>query len=95
MVHGIYALGRTANWSLCGRFGSRHRELDWGYPPIGVAIADTPSAGHEQIMLDYRGCGKQGEPEVVYVDQEAAYRITPVAPNFASFIRGLVPDPDW
>jgi hypothetical protein len=61
-----------------------------GYPPIGVGIANTPTAGHELIMLDYRECGKQGEPRVVLVDQERDYRITFVAPDFATFIRGLV-----
>jgi hypothetical protein len=66
---------------------------EWGYPALGVGIADTPSAGHEQIMLDYRDCGPTGEPKVVHVDQEFDYRITPVAVDFASFIRGLV-DPD-
>jgi hypothetical protein len=55
-----------------------------------VYIADTPTAGHQMIALDYRECGKQGEPRVVYVDQEDDYSITFVAPDFATFIRGLV-----
>lgn len=41
-------------------------------------------------MLDYRHCGKDGEPEVVHVDQEFDYEITFLAPNFETFIRGLV-----
>ncbi|MCV7371896.1 hypothetical protein H5P33_04090 [Mycolicibacterium arabiense] len=40
-------------------------------------------------MLDYRDCGPTGEPKVVHVDQEFDHRITPVAVDFASFIRGL------
>ena len=63
---------------------------EWGYPPIGVAICDCPSAGHDMIFLDYRKCGKQGEPEVVHIDQEYDYKITHVADNFEAFIRGLV-----
>src|SRR5262249_42865810 len=59
-------------------------------PPIGVCFADTPTAGHEMIVLDYRECGKRGEPRVVYVDQEDDYSITFVAPDFATFVRGLV-----
>jgi hypothetical protein len=66
---------------------------EWGYPALGVGITHMPSAGHEQIMLDYRDCGPTGEPKVVHVDQEFEFRITPVAVDFASFIRGLV-DPD-
>jgi hypothetical protein len=93
MVTGIYAIGRTAPYSLCGELGTTFMRDEWGYPALGVGIADTPSAGHEQIMLDYRECGPTGEPTVVYVDQEDDYRITLVAVDFASFIRGLV-DPD-
>jgi hypothetical protein len=43
-------------------------------------------------MLDYRACGPQGEPAVVHVDQEDDYRITPLAPSFEAFVRGLVPE---
>lgn len=95
VITGLYALGRTAQWSLVGPLGSTHMESEWGYPPIGVGIGDTPSAGHEQIMLDYRSCGKNGEPQVVHVDQEAGYRITFVAEDFATLIRGLVGEDDY
>ena len=89
-ITGLYAIGRTADRSLCGPLGSTFMAQEWGYPPIGVGIADTPSAGHEQIMLDYRDCGATGEPQVVHVDQEQDYRITFVAKDFETFIRGLV-----
>ena len=67
----------------------------WGYPWIGVPIADTPAGGHEQVMLDYRACGKRGEPQVVYVDQEDDYSITFVASDFETFIRGLVKESEY
>lgn len=89
-ITGLYAIGRISDHSLCGETGSKFWEAEWGYPPIGVYIAETPTAGHEMIVLDYRDCGKQGEPRVVYVDQEDDYRITFVAPDFATFVRGLV-----
>ena len=63
---------------------------EWGYPDIGVAICDTPSAGHQMIFLDYRQCGKDGEPEVVLIDQESDYEITYLAGDFESFICALV-----
>lgn len=94
-ITGFYALGRTARWSLCGDLGSTFMRDEWGYPDIGVGIADTPSAGHEQVMLDYRECGPRGEPRVVHVDQESDYRITLVAPDFATFVRGLLPEDDF
>jgi hypothetical protein len=89
-ITGLYAIGRTSFYALCGEVGSKFMEAEWGYPPIGVYIADTPTAGHQMIALDYRECGKQGEPRVVYVDQEDDYSITFVAPDFATFVRGLV-----
>ena len=68
---------------------------EWGYPAIGIAICDCPSAGHDEIFLDYRACGPQGEPKVVHVDQEDDYCITPLADTFEEFIRGLVNDSEF
>ena len=74
--------------SICDE--NQFMKNDWGYPDIGVAICDTPSAGHEMIFLDYRECGRQGEPKVVHIDQELDYEITLLADNFEDFTRGLV-----
>lgn len=70
-------------------------EEEWGYPDIGVAICDCPSAGHEMIFLDYRECGPQGEPKVSYVDQEMDYQIIVLADNFEDFIKGLISEDDY
>ncbi|MCL2319440.1 MAG: SMI1/KNR4 family protein [Treponema sp.] len=76
--------------SLTGGTGTKFMIGEWGYPDIGVAVCFTPSAGHELIFLDYRKCGPDGEPEVVHIDQEGDYRITYLAGDFESFVRGLV-----
>lgn len=89
-IEGILGIGRDKPYSLCGGLGSTFMIEDWGYPDIGVVICDCPSAGHDVIMLDYRYCGKDGEPEVIHVDQENDYEITYLAPDFETFIRGLV-----
>lgn len=91
-VTGIFAVGRTARYSLCGVLGQQLWLEDWGYPPLGVYFADTPSAGHDMLALDYRECGPAGEPAVVHVDQEVGYAITRIAPTFAAFVAGLVPE---
>jgi hypothetical protein len=75
--------------SLCGELGSRLMIDEWGYPDIGIAICDCPSAGHDMIFLDYRRCGPEGEPEVVHIDQEDDFAITFLAGDFEGFIRGL------
>lgn len=88
-ITGIYGIGRDKQYSLCGELGSRFLVSEWGYPSIGVAICDCPSAGHDAIFLDYRACGPEGEPAVVHVDQELDYKITHLADSFEEFIRGL------
>lgn len=89
-ITGFFGIGREKDCSLCGALGSRFMIEEWEYPPIGVAICDCPSAGHDMIFLDYRECGPSGEPKVVHVDQEMDYAITPLADSFEDFVRGLV-----
>lgn len=91
-ITGIYSIGRDKTYSLCGPFNSKFWVEEWGYPPIGIYFADCPSAGHDMLCLDYRKCGPSGEPQVVHIDQEWNCKITFVAENFASFIRGLEDD---
>jgi hypothetical protein len=88
-ITGICGIGYEKHTSLCGDQGSQFMLEEWGYPAIGVVVADCPSAGHDLVMLDYRACGPQGEPAVVHVDQEDDYRITPLAPDFETFVRRL------
>lgn len=94
-VTGIYAIGETRPCSLLGEVGSEFWRRAWGYPPLGVYFADCPSAGHDMLCLDYRACGPEGEPCVVHVDQGDGYRLTPVAPTFEAFIRGLQSKDDF
>jgi hypothetical protein len=93
-ISGIMGVDPAKRYSLCGRLGSRFMIEEWGYPDIGVAVCDCPSAGHDMIFLDYRRCGPKGEPEVVHIDQEGDYRITYLAGDFGSFIFGLGKEED-
>jgi SMI1-KNR4 cell-wall len=88
-ITGIFAIGSEASCSLCGECSSQFWIAEWGYPPIGVYFADCPSAGHDMLCLDYSECGAEGEPRVVHVDQEREYKVTFLAANFESFVRGL------
>ena len=89
-ITGILGVGRAKTYSLCGELGSTFMQEMWGYPDWGICVCDCPSAGHDMIMLDYRSCGSDGEPEIVHVDQERDFKITFLARNFETFIRGLV-----
>ena len=88
---GIFAIGKTADSSLCGIDGSNFWMEEWGYPDIGIYFADTPTAGHDMFCLDYRECGPNGEPKVAHVHQEGNYKTTLIADSFELFIRGLEP----
>ena len=77
-------------YGLCGEMGTRFWTAEWGYPGDLIYFADCPSGGHDMVALNYRDCGPDGEPTIVHVDQEDDYLITEIAPDFGSFIRGLV-----
>ncbi|ASK31791.1 SMI1/KNR4 family protein [Chryseobacterium sp. T16E-39] len=94
-ITGIMGIGRNKRYSLCGELGSQFMITEWGYPNDGIYICDCPSAGHDMILLDYSKCGKNGEPEVVHVDQEDDYKKTFVAKNFETFIKGLKDDEEF
>lgn len=44
------------------------------------------------VALDYRS---PGEPAVVHVDQEWSYQITVLAPDFETFVTGLVDESEY
>ncbi|WP_442954391.1 SMI1/KNR4 family protein [Paenibacillus sp. MMS18-CY102] len=91
-ISGIMGIGRDKSYSLGGDLGSQFMIDIWDYPDIGVVICDCPSGGHDVVMLDYRACGREGEPAVIHVDQEDDYKITFLAENFEAFVRGLAND---
>lgn len=41
------------------------------------------------IFLDYRGCGRGGEPAVVHIDNEMGNVETRLADSFGEFLEGL------
>ncbi|MFW1641672.1 SMI1/KNR4 family protein [Vibrio parahaemolyticus] len=90
VIHGFLGIGREKSYSLCGDLGSQFMMQEWGYPNIGIYFGDCPSAGHDMLCLDYRGCGPNGEPVVVHVDEENDYEITHLANSFEEFVEGLV-----
>ncbi len=88
----LAAIGRTADFSLCGELGSAFWVAEWDYSAIGIYIVDCPSAGHDMIALDYRSLG---EPAVVHVDQERNYQITVLAPDFKTFVADLIEESEY
>ncbi|MEI5583961.1 MULTISPECIES: SMI1/KNR4 family protein [unclassified Agromyces] len=68
--------------------GSIDMIAEWGYPAIGVVICDTPSGGHDAVMLDYSGSGPDGDPSVAYVDEDRIPRR--IAASFDEFFSRLI-----
>ena len=91
-INAIFGIDKTKYYSI---FRTGFWVDEWGYPDIGMAICDCPSAGHDMIFLDYRECGPQGEPTVVHVDQELNYKITILAKNFEEFIKLLTTEDEF
>ncbi|MEJ2857867.1 MULTISPECIES: SMI1/KNR4 family protein [unclassified Saccharothrix] len=90
-IRGLRGIG--GKWGIDSPdLGSRYMVEEWGYPDVGVVICQLPSAGHDTVMLDYRDCGPEGEPAVVYVDEDRVPRR--VADTFAQFTTTLRTCPD-
>ena len=83
---GIYGIDKDKECSVCGDYGTEFWLEEWGYPAIGLVIADTISGGHDMVFLDYSECGPEGEPMVTLVDQEDDYSQEILADNFEEFI---------
>jgi hypothetical protein len=89
-VRVVTVFGIGGEWGIDSeQFGTRHMIRQAGLPEIGIVVGWTPAAGHDAIMLDYSICGPQGEPRVVHVDPEDDLT-TVLAPEFETFLRGLV-----
>ena len=89
---GIYGIDKDKEYSVCGGSGTDFWLKEWGYPAIGLTVADTISGGHDMVFLDYSECGPGGEPMVVLVDQEDDYSQEILADNFEEFICKLESD---
>jgi hypothetical protein len=91
-ISAILGVGQHA-WGIDSGFGSRHLIREWGYPDIGVVICDTPSGGHDTVMLDYSASGPAEEPSVVYIDEDRVPR--QLARSFSEFVEELRPCDDF
>jgi hypothetical protein len=58
---------------------------EWGLPTDVVLVS---GGGHYWIGLDYRTCGRHGEPSVAWFDADDNSELA-LAPDFRSFIDGL------
>ncbi|MGW9030091.1 SMI1/KNR4 family protein [Streptomyces sp. NPDC055722] len=58
---------------------------EWGLPTAVVLVSGD---GHYWIGLDYRTCGRHGEPSVAWFDADDNSELA-LAPDFRSFINGL------
>lgn len=89
ILEGILGIGKEKAYSLGGAFGSRFWIEDGEYPDIGVAICTCCSEDQDMIFLDYRDCGREGEPSVSYINPEHNFNIIKIAENFEKFIEKI------
>ncbi len=87
---GVLAIrGIGGEWGIdsSSGLGSEDMIREWQYPEIGIVICETPSGGHDTVMLDYSECGPAGEPSVAYIDEDRIPRR--LASSFSEFLDGL------
>jgi hypothetical protein len=58
---------------------------EWDLPSPVVLLSGQ---GHYWIALDYRMCGPEGEPSVVWLDEDMAGELQ-LAPDFRRFVERL------
>ncbi|MGW6919148.1 SMI1/KNR4 family protein [Kitasatospora sp. NPDC054939] len=64
---------------------------EWGLPsPVVLLSGDGPC----WIALDYRACGRHGEPSIAWFDAETSVELA-LAPDFRSFVEGLTSASDF
>jgi hypothetical protein len=85
-VHDLYGIG--------GSFAVEDEGVyminEWEYPVPAVCISCID--GHTAILLDYRDLQPNQEPPVIYYGTESEKGSTWLAPNFQTFIDGLIYD---
>ncbi len=85
----ILGIGCDTPYSLCGRFGSDFLMENWGHNrEIGVAVCNTLKPGRALVFLDYRECGRDGEPAITYAEADTGCEKR-LADTFEDFIRNL------
>lgn len=87
-ISGIKGIGGSWGIDSSSEAGSAYLIEEWEYPDVGVVICDMPSGGHDAVMLDYSELGPDGEPAVVYVDEDRTPRR--IADSFAAFASRLI-----
>ncbi|MEV4429425.1 SMI1/KNR4 family protein [Streptomyces sp. R-07] len=78
----VMGIGRHDDQSL---LDSPYLVKEWGLPSPLVLLSGD---GHCWIALDYRVCGRQGEPSVAWFDADGKSELT-LAADFRAFVEGL------
>ena len=86
-VRAIRGIGGEWGIDATSGLGSADMIREWGYPNVGLVLCHTPSGGHDTVMLDYKSETQDGEPCVVYVDEDR--RPQRIAASFQDFIDQL------
>lgn len=63
--------------------------IGYGFPDIGLYFADL-GTDHDWLIMDYRECGNNGEPQISYICVDGGEpEIQVIAKDFETFIKGL------
>ncbi len=86
-VQYLAGIGWAQGWDA--EWGSHSMSEEWQYPEGLLWLVGD---GHWGVFLDYRTCGPEGEPSVVWYDcEEPIPTIRFIAPDFGAFLGLLRP----
>ncbi|WP_238011891.1 SMI1/KNR4 family protein [Dactylosporangium sp. AC04546] len=81
-LYGIAPAGQAGTITL---LDTPYLVQEWDLPSPVVLLSGQ---GHYWLALDYRDCGPEGNPPVVWIDNEMKHELS-LAPNFRTFVERL------
>jgi hypothetical protein len=83
----LFGIGPADQFDALTLLHTPYLVREWDLPTPCVLLSGQ---GHYWIALDYRTCGPDGVPSVVWIDNEMDHEIQ-VAPDFRAFVERLAP----
>jgi len=81
----LYGIGPAGQAETMTLLDTPYLVEEWELPSPVVLLSGQ---GHYWLALDYRGCGPEGNPPVVWIHNEMNHEL-PLAPDFRAFVERL------
>lgn len=86
----LYGIGPAGQAQTITLLDTPYLVQEWELPSPVVLLSGQ---GHYWLALDYRDCGPEGNPPVVWIDNEMNHELL-LAPDFRAFVERLTATPE-